>query len=77
VRENHPDKPYDDELGCTCGEGIPCACNDSTPPGALSWKNPVEHCCLGKQEDSALECRDITSEGPLRQSSFKGLVKGG
>ena len=30
VCENHPDKPYDDELGCTCGDGIPCACNDST-----------------------------------------------
>ena len=32
VCENHPDKPYDEELGCACGEGIPCACNDSTPP---------------------------------------------
>ena len=31
VCENHPE-PYNDELGCTCGEGIPCACNDSTPP---------------------------------------------
>jgi hypothetical protein len=31
VCENHPDKPYD-ELGCACGEGIPCDCNDSTPP---------------------------------------------
>jgi hypothetical protein len=32
VRENHPDKPYDDELGCACGEGMPCECNDSDPP---------------------------------------------
>jgi hypothetical protein len=32
VCENHPHKPYDDELGCACGEGIPCECNDSTPP---------------------------------------------
>jgi hypothetical protein len=32
VCENHPDMAFDDELGCTCGEGIPCACNDSTPP---------------------------------------------
>jgi hypothetical protein len=33
VCENHPDKPYD-ELGCTSCGGIPCACNDSTPPDA-------------------------------------------
>jgi hypothetical protein len=32
VCENHPKKPYDEELGCICGEGIPCSCNDSTPP---------------------------------------------
>jgi hypothetical protein len=33
VCENHPDMAFDDELGCTCGEGIPCACNDGTEPG--------------------------------------------
>jgi hypothetical protein len=32
VCEDHPDKPYDHDIGCACGEGIPCACNDSTPP---------------------------------------------
>jgi hypothetical protein len=32
VCEGHPDRPYDDELGCACSEGTPCACNDSTPP---------------------------------------------
>jgi hypothetical protein len=32
VCENHPDKAFDDELGCICGEGMPCECNDSTPP---------------------------------------------
>jgi hypothetical protein len=26
------DKPYENELGCTCGAGIPCKCNDSDPP---------------------------------------------
>jgi hypothetical protein len=32
VWENHPDQPYDDELGCTCGEAMPCECNGSDPP---------------------------------------------
>ena len=32
VCESHPDKAYDDELGCICGEGMPCECNDSDPP---------------------------------------------
>jgi hypothetical protein len=27
VCENHPDKPWDDEMGCTCGAGLPCECN--------------------------------------------------
>lgn len=32
VCENHPNKPFDDEFGCICGEGMPCECNDSDPP---------------------------------------------
>ena len=32
VCENHPDKAFDFELGCICGEGMPCECNDSDPP---------------------------------------------
>jgi hypothetical protein len=32
VCENHPDEAFDYELGCICGEGMPCACNDSPPP---------------------------------------------
>jgi hypothetical protein len=32
VCERHPDRPYDDEKGCACGYGAPCACNDSSPP---------------------------------------------
>jgi hypothetical protein len=32
VCENHPSESFDFELGCTCGEGIPCECNDSDPP---------------------------------------------
>jgi hypothetical protein len=27
VCENHPDKPWDAELGCMCGAGMPCSCN--------------------------------------------------
>jgi hypothetical protein len=29
VCENHPDRPWDDELGCTCGAGTPCECNSA------------------------------------------------
>jgi hypothetical protein len=27
VCENHPDKPWDKELGRECGAGVPCECN--------------------------------------------------
>ena len=27
VCENHPEKPWDPELGCICGAGAPCKCN--------------------------------------------------
>ena len=27
VCENHPNLAWDDELGCTCGAGMPCECN--------------------------------------------------
>jgi hypothetical protein len=29
VCENHPDRAWDDELGCTCGAGQPCSCNQT------------------------------------------------
>jgi hypothetical protein len=32
VCENHPDKPWDDEIGCTCGAGLPCECNTGDAP---------------------------------------------
>jgi hypothetical protein len=32
VCENHPEKAFDDELGCTCSDGMPSECNDSDPP---------------------------------------------
>lgn len=32
VCENHPDLPWDIEIGCVCGAGMPCECNDSDPP---------------------------------------------
>jgi hypothetical protein len=33
VCENHPDRAWDDELGCTCGAGEPCKCNMEGEPG--------------------------------------------
>jgi hypothetical protein len=27
-----PHEAFDYELGCICGEGKPCECNDSDPP---------------------------------------------
>jgi hypothetical protein len=27
VWENHPDKAWHDEVGCTCGAGMRCQCN--------------------------------------------------
>jgi hypothetical protein len=27
-----PTLPYDAEIGCACGYGAPCECNDSDPP---------------------------------------------
>ena len=33
VCENHPDKPWDKELGCECGAGVPCECNRAGEPG--------------------------------------------
>jgi hypothetical protein len=32
VCERHPYRPYDYEIGCACGYGAPCECNDSDPP---------------------------------------------
>jgi hypothetical protein len=29
VCENHPDKPWDTDLGCVCGAGMPCNCNET------------------------------------------------
>ena len=33
VCENHPGKPWDQELGCECGAGVPCECNSAGEPG--------------------------------------------
>src|SRR3978361_1648054 len=32
VCENHIDKPWDDDLGCICGAGLPCECNIGEDP---------------------------------------------
>ena len=29
VCEKHPEKPWDPELGCVCGAGAPCKCNET------------------------------------------------
>jgi hypothetical protein len=29
VCETHPNRAWDDELGCTCGAGQPCECNQT------------------------------------------------
>jgi hypothetical protein len=32
VCENHPDKPFDEPDGCSCGAGIACECNPTCSP---------------------------------------------
>ena len=44
VCENHPDRTWDDELGCVCGAGMPCKCNDGDPPD-------TSHVFLEEQDD--------------------------
>jgi hypothetical protein len=42
VCENHPDKPWNDELACTCGAGLPCECNTGEEPD-INRKKPTRH----------------------------------
>jgi len=32
VCENHPDRAWDEKLGCQCGAGMPCRCNGGEEP---------------------------------------------
>jgi hypothetical protein len=32
VCENHPLRPWCEQLGCTCGDGKPCGCNKVDEP---------------------------------------------
>jgi hypothetical protein len=32
VCENHPDRAWDNDIGCECGAGMPCDCNDEELP---------------------------------------------
>jgi hypothetical protein len=32
VCENHPDVAWDEQLGCQCGAGMPCACDRMDEP---------------------------------------------
>jgi hypothetical protein len=29
VCENHPYTPWDKDIGCVCGAGMPCRCNET------------------------------------------------
>jgi hypothetical protein len=49
VCENHPDKAWDRRLGCDCGMGVPCRCNETDGVDqpdvsqVLSEKLPTKH----------------------------------
>jgi hypothetical protein len=47
---NHPDRALDAELGCQCGAGIPCRCNDGDEMDAEAEKHirPIEAMLAGK-----------------------------
>src|SRR5258707_12639318 len=47
---NHPDRALDAELGCQCGAGIPCRCNDGDEMDAEAEKHirPIEAGLEGK-----------------------------
>jgi hypothetical protein len=32
VYENHPNRAWDAKLGCMCGAGMPCECNELEQP---------------------------------------------
>jgi hypothetical protein len=32
VCENHPNRTWDEKLGCMCGAGMPCECNRPKEP---------------------------------------------
>lgn len=34
VCENHPERAWDAKLGCDCGAGMPCVCNQSGDGGS-------------------------------------------
>ena len=35
VCENHPNRVWDEKLGCMCGAGMPCKCNELDPPDTI------------------------------------------
>lgn len=49
VCENHPDRAWDQELGCQCGAGMPCECQRANGPeqpdvsAVLSESSPIKH----------------------------------
>jgi hypothetical protein len=49
VCENHPDRAWDEDLGCRCGEGMPCECQgpqDGTDEPDISVvidEDPIRH----------------------------------
>jgi hypothetical protein len=40
--ENHLDKPWDAELGCVCGAGVPCKCNETGGVDELDVSQVIE-----------------------------------
>jgi hypothetical protein len=43
VCENHPDRAWDKKLGCDCGAGMPCKCNDSEEPDISLFDTEDDH----------------------------------
>jgi hypothetical protein len=46
VCENHSDKTWDEEIGCTCGAGMPCKCNSGEEPDVsrvIDENPPTQH----------------------------------
>jgi hypothetical protein len=50
VCENHPEKPWDSELGCVCGAGAPCKRNETD--GVDEWN---ERCLRYRSGSAAIK----------------------
>src|SRR6266436_6025841 len=59
VCENHPDRAWDDELGCRCGAGMPCRCNSADEPDTseIIAEKPTKSQLQGIKVAEFRECR--------------------